>query len=115
MRSVFVSLGLALLLSACPPPPIVPTPEGPESGDYPPPGGGVEAFPDGSPQALSSPCGRACAALARIPCSEGLKATCYRGCLSQAEHQRVPTGCWISAKTPPEARACGGLRCLEAP
>lgn len=80
-------------------------------GDYPPPGGVVEVFPDGSPEALKSPCGRACSNLAFLNCPEGKLRGCYRGCLSQAQHVRVPTGCWTLAKAPTEVRDCGLIRC----
>jgi hypothetical protein len=98
--------------------PVHPTPlEEPDAGDYPaPPLNIVEVFPDDSEAALSSPCGKACYSLRRIPCREGYPTaagvSCYRGCLAMASQQRVPTKCWMLAKTPAEARDCGGIRCL---
>lgn len=114
-----ITIATASMLVACPDPPKPPTPLPPnaiDSGDFPGPDGIIEVFPEDSGAAQSSPCGKACANLARIPCREGYTndagVTCYRGCVTMAEYQRVPTTCWALAKTKEEARACGGLRCL---
>lgn len=118
MRALFLLPLSAALLLACPAPrpPGPPPDEDADAGDYPvPPENLVEELPEGSPQGLSSPCGKACENLRRVPCREGFPTregvTCYRGCLSMARHQRVPASCWAAASSPAEARACGGLRC----
>lgn len=113
MRRLVAILAVALLEAACsssPQPSPVP-PNADPNGDYPPPGGVVEVFADGSPQALASPCGRACTNLSAIGCPEGQLRSCYRGCVSQATQVRVPATCWAEAKTKEQARACGLLRC----
>ena len=116
MRSVAALLAAAVLLSACPSPQPLPVPvdivDVDPTGDYPPPGGVVEVFADGSPQALASPCGKACTNLDAIGCPEGALKNCYRGCVTAATHVRVPTGCWAGARTREEARWCGLLRCV---
>lgn len=109
---------LALFLLAGCPSPTTPTVE-PADGDYPDASGVVEVFEDDSAGAAASPCGKACANLARLHCPEGSPTragvSCYRGCLSMAKQQRVPSSCWSLAKTPDDARACGGLRCILTP
>lgn len=116
---VLLALAFASALVACPEPPKPPTPLPPnaiDSGDFPGPDGIVEVFPEDSGAAQNSPCGKACANLANIPCREGYAndsgVTCYRACVAMAEHQRVPTLCWSTARSQSEVRACGGLRCL---
>ncbi len=117
-RRLAIALVGALLLVACPTTiaPVSPAVTDPDGGDYPGPDGLIVAEVDGSEAAAASPCGRACANLARIACREGSPSkqgvSCYRGCLSQASHQRLPTSCWARAQTPTEARTCGALRCL---
>lgn len=122
MRSALFTLLAVLaafLLLACPPDPVGPKPLPPnavDGGDYPNPDGIIEVFPEDSGAAQNSPCGKACANLARIPCREGYAndagVTCYRACVTMAEHQRLPTTCWALASSKEEARGCGGLRCL---
>jgi len=90
----------------------------PDGGDYPvPPENAVEELPEGSARASASPCGKACANLATLHCPEGspTKAgiSCYRGCLSMAKQQRLPTKCWTDATSIASVRACGGIRCLN--
>lgn len=72
----------------------------------------VEVFPDDSPQAATSPCGKACANLKTLGCPEGKSKLCYRACVKQASIEKVPIVCWQSAKTQDAARACDRLRCL---
>lgn len=84
--------------------------------DYPPSGGVVEVFPDGSEAAASSPCGRACETFRALGCSEGeptpkTQTSCYRTCLHAASLRKLPAGCWARAKTKEELRACGQVRC----
>lgn len=119
MRSSALVLLFAVLFLGCPEPPKpVPHPLPPnaiDSGDYPGPDGVIEVFPDGSKEANASPCGKACANLARVPCKEGSTragVSCYRGCLEMASHQKIPTLCWSLAESQAAVRACGGLRCL---
>jgi hypothetical protein len=85
----------------------------PVSPDY--PGGNdiVETFPDDSPEAARSPCGKACAHLKALSCPEG-GPTCYRACVRQVRLERIPVACWTSAPTVADVRACGPqLRCLK--
>jgi hypothetical protein len=118
--SLLVAAALVLLVacSSSPPPPpkpIVPI-DADDRGDYPDGDGAIEEHPEGSLAAFSSPCGKACEQLRAILCSDGFAragVTCYRACLSMAHHTRVPTGCWIMSKSIADARACGGIRCLE--
>lgn len=107
---------LAILLLGCPsnvtpsPHPVVEV-----DGDYPADGIPPEEFPEDSPMGLSSPCGKACDNLRKIPCVEGYPkngVSCYRGCVSMARYQKIPTVCWMTARTQAEARGCGGIRCL---
>lgn len=116
----FAVVGLIEWLSACNPHPL-PEPAFIETvtdaGDYPsPPDFAVNEHPDDSPAALSSPCGMACANLRTVPCREGFPnkqgVSCYRGCLSMAKHQQVPTACWSTKKTPEAIRGCGGIQCI---
>lgn len=102
-------LALALLLAACyrDNDPNLP----PVYGDYPANRLPPELLPDGSPEAASSPCGKACANLKALACPEGLADSCYRGCVKQASLMKIPATCWTDAKDQPTARACGGLRC----
>ena len=100
---------LAVLLVACPSSHPAQAPTDP----YPPPGGGLQTFPDGSDDAAKSPCGQACANLKRVGCPEGGAATCYRACTRQASLERVPVACWISAHDQAAVRSCGPqLRCI---
>lgn len=113
MRWTLLALLVAVACAACPPA-VEPGPFD-ASGDYPaPPDFVVEEHAEDSPAGLASPCGRACENLRVIGCSDGYPhkgVTCYRGCLSAAKHQRLPTRCWIDARSIDGARACGGLRC----
>ncbi len=118
MRTFITFPFFALVLVCCGSPPVVTAPEHEtDAGDYPsPPDNAIEEHPEGSTLALSSPCGLACENLRRIECSDGFPTpqgiSCYRGCLSMARDQRVPTRCWTGAKTVNAARDCGGIRCL---
>jgi len=83
-------------------------------GDY-PDGGIVEVYRDGSPQAVASPCGQACASLQRLGCPETAprgSITCYIACTKAASLRTIPVACWARATSQAEARACGGLRCI---
>lgn len=101
-----------LLLAACFPQPHVDVqPDG--DGGYPPIGSTADSHPDDSPEAASSPCGKACANLKKIACPDGASPNCYRGCVKQASLERIPVTCWIDATTVAAARACGPqLRCI---
>jgi hypothetical protein len=119
----FTALALAGGLLACPPPPIVEPPHvivETDAGDYPfPPDYLLEEFPEDTAAAAMSPCGRACESLRGVGCPEGFPTkqgvSCYRGCLSMARHQRVPTSCWTLSKTAEDVRRCGGIQCLPTP
>lgn len=121
-KKAFLALGLSLAVLvtlACEPKPkpITPEPVDGDAGDvYPtPPANIVQDFPEGSPAALSSPCGKACENLRTVPCKEGFTndagVTCYSACLAMAKLQRVPTGCWATKHTPADVRTCGGIAC----
>lgn len=119
-RAFYPIAALLLVLSACPAPqpPTTTVEDTGEAGDYPgPPEWTVVELPEGSAQGLASPCGKACVNLKKIGCREGgpTKAgvSCYRGCLSMAKQQRVPTACWAGAKSAESVRSCGGIRCLD--
>lgn len=91
-------------------PPIDPVPPDWPQGEL------VETFPDDSPQAVSSPCGLSCANWKKLDCpeskptSEGV--SCYRQCVKRATLIRIPSKCWIEAKTVAALRSCGGIRCV---
>ena len=102
LAAVIAALVPGCILEPCPPPRPPPEPAV------------VEVFQDASTDAAASPCGKACASLAKLGCPEARPrpgTSCYRGCLSMLAHQEVPTSCWAAAATVEEARACGGLRC----
>ena len=80
--------------------------------DYPADGQIVVTYADDSPEALGSPCGRACSNLKALGCPEGKSSLCYRACVKQASLERIPVTCWTNAKTQDAARACDRLRCL---
>lgn len=82
---------------------------------YPPPGAPIEVLRDDSLEAATSPCGRACANLKQLGCSEGdgsQTVSCYRICLRQASLSRIPAECWASAHNVQSLRACGLIRCV---
>lgn len=105
-----------LLLFACS---SNPSPQSPDvldpQGDYPPYKEAPTEFPEDSQAALTSPCGKACENLRKIPCKEGYPnkqgVTCYHACIAMAKYQRVPAVCWSTRKTPAEVRECGGIEC----
>ena len=108
----FVGVALALILTGCPlvnPVPIDP--------DYPSGNDIVITFPDDSPQALASPCGKSCANFRRLGCPEGSTTrggvTCYRACVRMLTVRRVPAVCWMAADSIDHLRACGpDIRCV---
>lgn len=83
--------------------------------DYPPSNGVVEVFPDGSEAAAKSPCGRACETFRSLGCSEGQPTangvSCYRVCLHAAALRKLPVSCWANAKSKPDLRSCGSVKC----
>lgn len=89
--------------------------------DYPPlayPAGDdiVTVYPDDSPEAAVSPCGRACRNVAALGCPEGGKSpggsTCYQVCSRTITVRRVPVECWAHADSVDHLRACGAeMRC----
>jgi hypothetical protein len=123
VRSAFIIIASGMLLAACykcsDPACRNVTPIQPDypAGDYQVDGGDVDVPPDDSEAALSSPCGRACATMRELRCGEGdpsaTGVTCYRVCLRAASLRTVPAGCWASAKTVDQLRACGGVRCAR--
>jgi hypothetical protein len=104
---------LVLLLAGCPlhnPVPVEP--------DYPSGNDIVVTYPDESPLALSSPCGRSCANFRNLGCSDGETlpsgVTCYQACSRMVRVRRVPAACWIAADTLDHLRACGpDVRCVR--
>ncbi len=105
------------MLAGCPDPGPGPITPNPATGDYPaPPDYRVEELEEGTAAASASPCGVVCEHLRAIECSDGYPrkgVSCYRGCLSMAKHQQIPTRCWLAAASLDDVRACGGIRCLH--
>ncbi len=111
VRKVLVYVCASALLLGCPltnPVPVEP--------DYPAPGADASEEPEGSPAALSSPCGKACQTFERLHCPEGEPSasgvSCYRVCVKAARLRSIPAKCWGSASSVDALRACGGVRCV---
>ena len=66
---------------------------------------------------VGTACALACAHMRELGCSEGNGsvggAPCALTCVKAHELRFLPLSCWISARTPAEARACGSLRCIR--
>ncbi len=110
VRKVLVYVCVGSLVAACKlmnPAPVEP--------DYPDSGPFAEE-PEGSPAALSSPCGKACQTFERLHCPEAKPSdngvSCYRVCLKAAKLRKTPAACWAAAPTVDALRACGGVRCV---
>ncbi len=114
VRKVLVYVCALAAVAACKLP--VPVPQPPDASDYPSDGGAVTEEPEGSPAALSSPCGKACKTFERLKCPEAKPSdtgvSCYQVCLKGARLRKIPSACWAAAQSVSALRACGGVRCV---
>ena len=123
MRDALLAVGLAVgfflflmwFFGGCAPLP--PTPAPLHGGDYPAASEIVIAYPDNSPEALSSPCGQACTNLARLGCPEAGKTdagtSCYRACVRMVQLEEIPVACWAKVTTRDALSICGPqIRCV---
>ncbi len=113
-RLLYCVIGFGYVVAACTLTNPMPVP--PDAAEYPSDGGVVSEEPEGSPAALSSPCGRACKAFTRLGCPEAKPSasgvSCYQVCLRGARLRSIPVACWAAAPTVDALRACGGVRCV---